>query len=217
MTISALSDLGLAQRDTRSQKANLGQEDFLKLMTTQLTHQDPFKPMESGEFLGQIAQFSTVSGIQSLNNSFAGLSGSLSSAQALQASGLVGHGVLVPSTEAYLQDGNEVEGAVELNASGQVQVLVTDASGAVVRHIDLGLQPAGLAPFTWDGRDDAGRALEEGHYALSAQLDTGSGAVQSAGTLVSGIVNSVSLGSSGLTLNLLGMDPAAFSSVRQIQ
>ena len=55
MTISALSDLGLAQRDTRSQKANLGQEDFLKLMTTQLTHQDPFKPMESGEFLGQIA------------------------------------------------------------------------------------------------------------------------------------------------------------------
>ena len=48
----------------------LATEDFLALMTTQLQNQDPLKPLESGDFLGQIASFSTVSGIGELNDSF---------------------------------------------------------------------------------------------------------------------------------------------------
>ncbi|HEU4618215.1 MAG TPA: flagellar hook capping FlgD N-terminal domain-containing protein, partial [Gammaproteobacteria bacterium] len=62
-----LRGLGLTGRTDESAGAQspdkLGQADFLRLMITQLRNQDPFKPMESGEFLGQIAQFGTVSGI----------------------------------------------------------------------------------------------------------------------------------------------------------
>ena len=70
---STYADLGLAVKTQTATKKTLGQEDFLKLMTTQLQYQDPFKPMDNGEFLGQMAQFSTVSSIQSLQSSFAQL------------------------------------------------------------------------------------------------------------------------------------------------
>ena len=92
-----LESLGLAQKKPRVDKKEMGQEDFLKLMTTQLQNQDPMKPMENGDFLAQIAQFSTVDGIGKLQESFEALSGSLHSNQALQASGLIGRNVMVPS------------------------------------------------------------------------------------------------------------------------
>ena len=65
----------------------LGQEEFLRLMITQLKNQDPTKPLDSGEFLGQLAQFGTVSGLADLKSSFTELAGSLVSNQALQAAG----------------------------------------------------------------------------------------------------------------------------------
>ena len=87
------SNLGLALQSSDKKRTELGQDAFLKLMTAQMQHQDPFKPMESGEFLGQIAQFSTVSGIQAMQESLAGLSTALTSNQTLQAANLVGRGV----------------------------------------------------------------------------------------------------------------------------
>ena len=72
----------------------LGQEDFLTLMISQFRNQDPFEPMDNGDFLGQLAQFGTVSGIENLNSAFAGLAGSIQSEQALQAANLVGRDVL---------------------------------------------------------------------------------------------------------------------------
>ncbi len=83
---------------------SLGQEDFLTLMISQFRNQDPFEPMDNGEFLGQLAQFSTVNGISSLNAAFAGLAGSMQDNQALQAAGLVGHSVLAVTDIAYLDD-----------------------------------------------------------------------------------------------------------------
>jgi hypothetical protein len=101
---TTLEQAGLARAPTADARANdkLGQEQFLKLMITQLNNQDPFKPLESGEFLGQLAQFGTVSGIQDLQQSFQGLAGSMQSNQALQAAGLVGRSVYVPAQEAWL-------------------------------------------------------------------------------------------------------------------
>ena len=121
-----LSDLNQASKDAR-----LGQEDFLELMTTQLQNQDPFKPMENGDFLAQMAQFSTVDGIQNLQKSFEQLSQSLVSNQALQAAGLVGRSVLAPTGLAALESGGAVKGVVSLPASSsEVTVHITDASGS---------------------------------------------------------------------------------------
>ena len=100
---SALEALGL--RTTEALKAtekkdDLGLDTFLELMTTQLKNQDPMKPMENGQFLGQIAQFASVTGLQQLNDSFSDLTSSLSSSQALQAGNLVGKTVMTFSPKA---------------------------------------------------------------------------------------------------------------------
>ena len=95
--VDALGGLGLEVPQT-VREGDLGQEDFLHLMLTQLKNQDPFKPMESGEFLGQIAQFGTVQGLAGLQTSFDSLSSSLVSNQALQASTVVGRSALVQTS-----------------------------------------------------------------------------------------------------------------------
>lgn len=218
MTVAATNpyaDIGLALKAPPTQKAELGQAEFLRLMTTQLQNQDPFKPMESGEFLGTIAQFSTVSGIQSLQSSFEGLAASLSSNQTLQASQMVGRAVLVPSDTGFLPEGGLLMGAADLPAGGDVSVEIRDASGQVVRHLDLGQQGAGLAEFTWDGVADDGTQLPQGSYTMAAFLRQG-GSATSVATLGVGLVDSVSLGANGLTLNLLGLAPVALTQVRQI-
>jgi flagellar basal-body rod modification protein FlgD len=212
---STLNDLGLGVSSTGKTKSqSLGQDDFLKLMTTQMTHQDPTKPMDSTSFLAQIAQFSTVSGIQDLQKSFTSLSSSLTSSQSLQAASLVGHGVLVPSKTGYL-DSSGLAGAVDVPASGQVVVEITDASGQVVRRLDYGQQAAGSTYFNWDGKNGSGTQLPVGSYGIRATV-TNNGSSQAADTLAAGMVQSVALGTNGLSLNLAGMGAVAFSNVRQI-
>ncbi|WP_293000130.1 flagellar hook assembly protein FlgD [Nevskia sp.] len=209
------ADLGLTQKTTAKKADSLGQADFLKLMTTQLQNQDPLKPLESNEFLGQIAQFSTVSGIQDLQKSFTSLSTSLTSSQSLQAAGLVGHGVLYPSSTGFLDGQNGLSGGVDIPASGQLVVEIVDGSGQVVRRLDYGTQPAGTSYFNWDGKNTSGETLPSGNYGIRASLTQGSNA-QAASTLAAGVVQSVSLGANGLSLNLAGLGPIAFDKVRQI-
>jgi len=101
------STLGLAREiESSSKDDTLALEDFLELMVTELTHQDPFKPMENSELATQISQFATVSGIDELNSSFTNLSGNLLSDQALRAANLVGHDVLAPIGTGYLATGH---------------------------------------------------------------------------------------------------------------
>jgi flagellar basal-body rod modification protein FlgD len=198
-------------------KSELGQADFLKLMTTQLQNQDPFAPMDNGEFLAQIAQFSTVDGIQKLQDSFEKLSQSLVSNQALQASGLVGRSVLAPTGIAALGEDGGVKGVVEVPASSnEVQVTIHAASGETIRRLPLGSQPAGNARFQWDGiKDDGTRALPGTYFiAASGQYE---GRQVALDTLLASEVESVTLGGGGgLLLDLRGVGLIDFTEVRQI-
>src|SRR5262245_23961488 len=144
---SALSGLGLSVPQTQDKK-EMGQEDFLHLMVTQLKNQDPFKPLDSGEFLGQLAQFGTVQGLSGLQTSFDGLASSLVSNQALQAASLVGRTALVESDHGAIAAGGSLDGAVDVPAAtGGVALEIRTAGGQVVRHLQLGPQAAGLASF----------------------------------------------------------------------
>ncbi|WP_029921519.1 flagellar hook assembly protein FlgD [Nevskia soli] len=192
----------------------LNEQDFLQLMTQQLQDQDPLNPVSNSEFFSQIAQFSTVSGISQLNSSFTQLSSQLASSQSLQAAGLIGHGVLVQGNTVQMA-GSGMAGAVEVPASGDVTVNIKDSSGALVGTLDLGVQSAGTVPFSWDGKDASGNALPTGHYTITAQVGSGSSA-QAATTDVAAVVDSISLASSGLMLNLQGIGQVPFSNVRQI-
>lgn len=224
MTTSAIdtfNNLGLATTSNTAsastKKQTLGQDQFLKLLTTQLTHQDPMKPMENGEFLGQMAQFSTVSGIQELQASFKDFASSINSNQALQAVGLVGHYVSAPSKQALLRAGDAVFGDFDLpSSSNQVQVkIINNKTGETVRDIDLGSCAKGKVDFAWDGKDNSGVAMSPGIYKVEASaLVDGKNTVLA--TNIQSQVQSVVMGSSGLQVNLVGLDPVKFSQIKQI-
>jgi len=203
--------------NAKSSRKELGQEQFLELMTTQLQNQDPFKPMESGDFLSQIAQFSTVEGIGDLNDAFSGLSQSLVSNQALQATNLVGRQVLAPTGVAALSQGGSIRGNVELPAaSGEVVVNVYDQAGQVVRRLELGSQAAGPVSFQWDGLKNDGQFASPGNYFISAEASI-DGQFEAVETLLASEVRSVTLSNSGgLLLDLDGIGSLDFSEVRQI-
>ncbi len=196
----------------------LGQEDFLKLMITQFQNQDPFEPMDNGQFLGQLAQFSTVSGISSLNDAFAGLNDSMQSEQALQAANLVGHTVLAATDVGYLAEDGTIAGAVELRSSADsVQVEITNLRGELVRTFSVDEVSQGMVRFEWDGRDDKGETAEADHYLVMTRVHRGD-KVESAETLLEAPIESVTLGrfGQGMTLNLPGGTTMPLSQVRRI-
>ncbi|HEX5050079.1 MAG TPA: flagellar hook capping FlgD N-terminal domain-containing protein, partial [Gammaproteobacteria bacterium] len=122
-----LASLGLTQPKAEK-KQELGQDAFLQLMVTQLKNQDPFKPLDSGEFLGQLAQFGTVQGLSGLQTSFDGLASSLVSNQALQAASLVGRTALVETDHGAIAAGGSLDGAVDVPAAtGGVAVEIRTA------------------------------------------------------------------------------------------
>jgi flagellar basal-body rod modification protein FlgD len=195
----------------------LGGTDFLTLMLAQLKNQDPTSPVDSNTFLTQLAQLSEVQGINTLNTTF---TNSLSSSQAMQASSLLGHQAMVNSTTATLAtSGATVNGAVNVpQTTSQVVLTITDSNGAQVRQINLGAQSSGLASFTWDGKESNGSQAPAGQYTLSAQYAGAVSGGTAATTLVTGTVQSVSMGAgtTGLTLNVAGVGSVPFSSVQQI-
>ena len=220
-TINAYSGLGVSTVDTTAtaKKTSLGQADFLKLMTAQMTHQDPTKPMENGEFLSQMAQFGTVNGIQDLQASFKDFAESINSNQALQAAGLVGRTVSAPSDKGLLAAGGDIKGTIDLTESSpDVSVKIIDpANGSIIKNIDLGSHSAGTVAFSWDGMNETGNFANPGVYKVQVEsLVDGKNT-----TLIPNIasqVESVSMGNStqGVQVNLTGLDSVSFNKIKQI-
>lgn len=214
------SSLGLSgsssSTSSTSSSDSLGQADFLRLMTTQLQYQDPLNPMENSAFLGQLAQFSTVQGIQELNTQVESFSSALSSDQILRGATLVGHTVLVPSAKLALAESGETSGVVAAPSAGTVQFQITDANGQKVRQISVTAERAGETAFSWDGTDDNGERLAAGSYTISAVHTDYSGNTTDLDTYVSAQVESVTIGSDGLYLNLPGLGTAPLDYVLRV-
>ena len=148
-----LNKLGIKSQDQAAKSGNknkLGQEDFLKLMTTQLQNQDPFAPMDNGDFIAQMAQFSTVTGITEINNNLSSLGSKLEPNRVATAAQFLGHSVLVPGQIASPDDNGEIHGVVDLPASSNdVGLTFTNSSGEIVHTMNLGNQEKGLVGFSW--------------------------------------------------------------------
>ncbi len=195
------ADLGidsLTAKATDPKDSNqLGQEQFLKLMITQFSNQDPFSPMENGDFLGQLAQFSTVSGIDEMGSSLSSLSDAMYANQALQASGMVGRTVLAEGNQAQLAAGAPLQGAVELPFNSSTAfVRITDAFGQPVREINLGAQQAGTVQFEWNGAMANGQTAPPGRYQFTAAIRDGEQET-SLNTLIRTQVQSITLSPDG--------------------
>ena len=219
-SINTYTGLGVSTIGTVApKKTNLGQDEFLKLMTTQMTHQDPTKPMQNGEFLSQMAQFGTVSGIQDLQQSFKDFAASISSNQTLQAASLVGRTVSAPSEEGLLAAGGEIKGTVDLPASSSnVNLKILDpATGDVIATKSLGEHSAGSVSFVWDGMNSNGNLANPGVYKVQVETN-----IDGLNTVlqpeIQSRVESVSMDSSknSLKVNLTGLGAVNFNQIKQI-
>ncbi|MCB5189284.1 flagellar hook assembly protein FlgD [Methylobacillus arboreus] len=223
---SGISDTLFNTMNSTSSSTSTGsisevQDRFMTLLIAQMKNQDPLNPMDNAEVTSQMAQLSTVTGIEKMNASLATFISSMQATQALQSSSLIGHAVLVEGNSTYLA-ASEVEGeseayfGVELPiGADSLKVNIKDASGAVVKTITVANQPAGITQLSWNGYSDDGTKLDNGRYTIEATATTANTTVTST-TLSYEQVMSVSTGADGVKLNLSNLAAITTDQIKQI-
>jgi flagellar basal-body rod modification protein FlgD len=191
------------------------QDRFLKLLVTQMKNQDPLNPMDNAQVTSQMAQLSTVTGIDKLNATLQALSDSMTSNQSLQAASMIGHGVLVAGNGVDLAGGTGVGGFELTQPVDNARVSIYDKAGALVRSIELGAQPAGIAKWKWDGKDSAGVDMAAGSYTFIVNATQAGNSVAATG-MQFGMVNSVTQNTQGVALSVGQLEGIALSQVKQI-
>lgn len=192
------------------------QSQFLTLLVTELQNQDPTEPMDNTEMVTQLAQINMVSGISDLDDTLTSISGQIDTSQALQASALVGKGVLVDGTAIQVETGVATTYGVNLDADADtVTAVITDSDGNVVRTLDLGDLDEGIHSLSWDGLEDDGTTAPDGDYTVSISA-TADGAAVTATALNYATVSGVSADDSSDVELQLGSntDSVSLSDIR---
>lgn len=203
----------------------LGSEDFLTLMVAQLKNQDPTKPMDNMQFMGQLAQFSTVAGIQEMQEGFSDLAASMTANQTVQAAGLVGRDVVTEGNVGNLVNYTNAEGEsisllnATIDFGGSTsggQIYIQDLQGRLVYSADLPASTSSTMPVQWNGLDSSGNALPPGSYRVSAEATIG-GQNQSVSVYAHQRVVSVAIDqvTGGVSLNLENGQSVAVNAVKE--
>jgi flagellar basal-body rod modification protein FlgD len=204
--------------ETDQNRGMLTQEDFFALLTTELSHQDPTKPVENNEMISQMTAFSTTDGVSNLNDQFTDFAASMSSSQALQASSLVGRSVLVDDNVFGMETGEEVKGKLVTDkAASNVNIYVENVAGEIIQTVPVGSVKAGEFTFTWNGQGSDGEPAPEGAYRFRvAGLVEGEASELQAMTYRK--VDSVTLAGAGgsILLNLNGGSTMKLSDVIEV-
>jgi flagellar basal-body rod modification protein FlgD len=201
------NDLGTSAAATRNAA---GSEDrFLKLLVAQMKNQDPLNPMDNAQVTSQMAQISTVSGIEKLNVGIESMTSQFTQMQALQGASLVGRKVLLEGDNLAVADGKGAAGFELAGAADNVKVEILSPSGRVIDTLQLGAQSAGRHGFEWKASgvtDNSG---------LRFRVTATNGAVKVGTTpLVGDVVNAVSTSGDKLSLELLGGRTVAYSDIK---
>ncbi|WPP46882.1 flagellar hook assembly protein FlgD [Pseudomonas sp. AN-1] len=215
--ISSINGGGSSAGVSEQKKADDLRSNFMTLLVTQLQNQDPLKPMENAEMTSQLAQVNTLSGIEELNETLKGITGQIDAGQTLQASALIGRGVLVPGDRVLVGSGETTPFGVELGrAADQVKVSIYDGAGQLVRQFDLGALPAGVESFVWDGTLNDGSVAPDGAYRVAVEALADEQA-QPATVLTYARVGGVSSGASGPQIDLgATLGRVGLQDIRQI-
>lgn len=201
---------------TSTTKTEDMQSRFLTLLTTQLKNQDPLNPMDNAQMTSQLAQISTVDGIERLNATLTTLMSSSSDQQQLQAAALVGHGALVTGKSLELTANGAIGGYELASAAESVKIEVRDSNGAIVRTITEKGGEVGVNSFVWDGKDDSGNAVAEGSYTFGVTAVSGKDDIKATALnfgYISGVVRS-SNGALGIDVGSYGR--YSLSDLKQI-
>ena len=158
------------------------EDRFLKLLMAQMKNQDPLNPMDNGQVTSQMAQISTVNGIEQLNTTIKAMQSSNTDMQAMQATSLVGHQIYSPGSGFTLANG-QASGAFELpDGADKVSLVIKSESGLVVDTQDLASPdgsaswPSGIHSFTWDGMTPNGATAAPGNYSFEVKAVSGKNA-----------------------------------------
>lgn len=199
-------------------QTQLGQTDYLKLLTTQLQNQDPNKPVDPKDFVTNLTQMSQLQSTNSLNTSMDSVVSGFQGMQTMQAAGLIGK-----SVQAVGEDFSHTQGAQsqfkltpDQNLTN-VKVVVSDGKG-IVKEIPVGDVTGGnRQAVSWDGLDDVGANRSSGVYKLTAYGTDKDGNVQGIKTIVGTKVNSVAVNQDGsMKLTLATGEEVAMDAVREI-
>lgn len=207
------SSAGMSARTAATSPQDLGQADFLRLLTAQLQNQDPLKPLDNAEFLTQMAQFSTVSGIDRVNGNLGAMGAGLRDTRLAMAAEMLGRSVLVESPLARALPDGSIRGAADLaQAADALVITYADArTGAILHSQTLGAQPAGRAEFAWA---DLPAGLAASRDAVRVTVDAvRDGATQAAAPLVFARVLSARSDPAGADVTLQVEDFGALSSL----
>ena len=177
--------LGLTKQNDMQKASSdkLGQSDFLKLMTTQLQNQDPFAPMDNGDFIAQMAQFSTVTGIEEMNSSLGKLVEEFDQARIATASNL-------PGNIGRPDQNGELYGVLDLpEATIKTELIYRDAdTNSELFRDELGPKGSGLVGFKWD--DIPQEILENNkRIKIEAWIDSGNGPEQLSPSIYSKVIS----------------------------
>jgi flagellar basal-body rod modification protein FlgD len=211
--VSSLFGAGAATAATTSTQDTTNR--FLSLLVAQMKNQDPLNPLDNAQVTSQLAQLSTVQGIENMNATLQSLASSMGANQMAQATPLIGHSVLVPGNTVSPTESQGVMGFDLSRPADQVSVSILDAAGNQVRRLELGQRAGGVNLLAWDGMTDQGTTASSGNYTFKvAAIQGGQPVTQTA--LHLGMVNSVSQGSGGVKLNLAGNESVSYADIRQI-
>jgi flagellar basal-body rod modification protein FlgD len=200
-------------------------DKFMTLLVTQLKNQDPLNPMDNAQLTSQLAQLQTVTGVNKLNDTLDSLKASYQSSAALEATNMIGHGVLVEGNNVVLSDSKGVLGVELGSPADKVQVIITDRrTGKDVQSIDLGGQQAGVVPVAWDGVPDPSQVgadgkpvtLKDGTYSFRVVATRGGADLTDARGLQFDSVASVTTSAvDGVKLNLSSLGSKTMADVKQ--
>ena len=212
-TVSSLFGAGATKAAKSSTEDT--QNRFLSLLVAQMKNQDPLNPLDNAQVTSQMAQLSTVQGIENMNGNLTALAASMSANQMAQAASLIGRGVLVPGNTVSPAQLEDVMGFELSRPADKVSIDILDATGSVVRSLDMGPRDTGKSVLAWDGLTNSGAAAAAGQYTFKINAVQGGQPVGST-ALNLGLVNSVSQNSQGVQLNLAGNKSVGYADIRQI-
>lgn len=200
---------------TATSSTQEAQDRFMTLLVTQMKNQDPLNPLDNAQVTSQLAQLSTVTGIDKLNTTVESLISNVQSSQALQATNMIGHNVLVTGSTTALSNGAGLFG-IDLPASAtNVTVTIRDSAGNAVRTMGLDAVEAGTYPLQWDGKNDQGVAAADGTYKIEVSAKSAEQTV-AATTLSMSQVAGVSNSTQGVQLKLSDATSISLSDIKQI-
>jgi flagellar basal-body rod modification protein FlgD len=211
----ALLDSVNGKTNTAKSSVDKAQDRFMTLLVTQMKNQDPLNPMDNAQVTSQMAQLSTVTGIDKLNNTLESLIGNVQTGQSYQAANMIGHNVLVPGNTLATEGTGGYFGVDLPIGADKLSVTIKDSAGSTIRTLNLGAQDAGSIPLKWDGFSDDGSVAKTGNYKFEVTATTAGQSV-AADVLNYAEVMSISNGTSGVKLNLSNLSSVSTTDVKEI-